>query len=247
MTDFQKPASTEAQPRRSFLKGVASLPLLGALPAWLGGSRAMAEDVVDDFATYFVKGTYFEACNCDYVCPCIFLNDPTEGYCKAFLGWHIDKGRIGDVVLDGFNMSAWLHAPGNLADGNWSMALYVDERADEAQTKALTEIWAGKHGGHPAVFASLTTEILGVRSTAIEYKLNGKNKHLKVAGAGEVEINAIEGANGKDVTIHDMPLAVAPPYPVVAHESKRVRYNDHGADQLNSGTNGFASPFVYKA
>lgn len=58
--------------RRSFLKGIASLPVLTALPAWFAGSRAKAEEAVDGFSTYFVKGMYFEACNCDYVCPCIF-------------------------------------------------------------------------------------------------------------------------------------------------------------------------------
>ena len=30
-----------------------------------------------------VTGTYFEACNCDVACPCIFLSPPTTGECKA--------------------------------------------------------------------------------------------------------------------------------------------------------------------
>jgi hypothetical protein len=196
---------------------------------------------------YLVKGTYFEACNCGYVCPCIFLADPTYGHCQALVGWHIEEGKLGKTTLGGVNVAVWLHSPGNLTKGNWRMALYVDERASDAQAQAIQEIWSGQHGGHPAVFASLTTEIMGVRKLPIEYSVNGKHKHLKVGDVGEVDMTAIDGADGKDVTVHNMPLAVAPPYPVVVHAAKRVRYRDFGADQLVSGTNGFSSPFLYSA
>jgi hypothetical protein len=32
-----------------------------------------------------VSGTYFEACNCEAACPCIMLNDPTDGDCKLMV------------------------------------------------------------------------------------------------------------------------------------------------------------------
>jgi hypothetical protein len=62
-----------------------------------------------------LSGTYAEACTCAAACPCIMLSDPTEGTCTAIVGWHIDKGRFGDVALDGLNVAVGVHTPGNMA------------------------------------------------------------------------------------------------------------------------------------
>ena len=64
-----------------------------------------------------VAGTYFEACNCDVACPCVFLSQPTTGECKALIGWHIDEGNQGDVSLDGLNVALYVHSPGNMVEG----------------------------------------------------------------------------------------------------------------------------------
>jgi hypothetical protein len=42
------------------------------------------------------SGSYFETCNCDVACPCVFQNAPTKGACTALLAWHIDQGCFGD-------------------------------------------------------------------------------------------------------------------------------------------------------
>ena len=107
-----------------------------------------------------VKGNYFESCNCDLVCPCIFLEPPTDGFCEAQVGWSIDEGNLDGVDLSGRKVAAWLHAPckgetGNLTDGGWSLALYVDDGASDEQFNAICELWSGNHGGHLAVIASL--------------------------------------------------------------------------------------------
>ncbi|MEE8334606.1 MAG: DUF1326 domain-containing protein, partial [Alphaproteobacteria bacterium] len=46
--------------------------------------------------TWSLKGTYFESCNCDAACPCVFLSAPTDGDCTVLIGWHIDQGNDGD-------------------------------------------------------------------------------------------------------------------------------------------------------
>ena len=30
-----------------------------------------------------ISGTYFEACNCEIACPCVFLSAPTTGDCTV--------------------------------------------------------------------------------------------------------------------------------------------------------------------
>ena len=90
-----------------------------------------------------VEGTYIEACNCEVACPCIFLSPPTEGECKVVVGWHIDKGHHGDAVLDGLNAALIAYAPGNMKDGQWTVALYLDDRGDDQQKAALQGIFSG--------------------------------------------------------------------------------------------------------
>lgn len=36
-----------------------------------------------DKASWKLEGDYFEGCNCDIVCPRIFLGDPDEGDCHV--------------------------------------------------------------------------------------------------------------------------------------------------------------------
>ncbi|MGA3301834.1 MAG: DUF1326 domain-containing protein [Methylovirgula sp.] len=52
-----------------------------------------------------LTGTYFETCNCDAACPCVFGSMPTEGVCHAIVAWHIKHGTFSDVVLDGLNVA----------------------------------------------------------------------------------------------------------------------------------------------
>jgi hypothetical protein len=94
-----------------------------------------------------VEGTYIEACNCEAACPCIFLSPPTEGECKVVVGWHVDKGRHGDTSLDGLNAALIVYMPGNMKDGQWKVALYLDERGNDEQRTALQGIFSGADGG----------------------------------------------------------------------------------------------------
>ena len=64
-----------------------------------------------------LEGDYFEACNCDTVCPCVFLGNPDQGECDVTIAWHIDKGHFDDTFLDGLNVVAVFHTPGNMFTG----------------------------------------------------------------------------------------------------------------------------------
>lgn len=192
-----------------------------------------------------LEGTYFEACNCEAACPCVFLSPPTEGACQVLNAWHIEEGGFGDVKLDGLNIMLYVNAPGLMTDGGWRVALYVDERADEAQKDALTQIFSGKAGGHPSVLFSFVEEVLGVKSVPIDYRAEGKRRSLRIPEVVEADILAIVGVDGGDVTISNTPLGISPQYPSVAAKSERVTFGDYGLELDVSGKNGFYSPFSY--
>jgi hypothetical protein len=194
-----------------------------------------------------MSGTYFEGCNCTVACPCVFLNAPTEGDCKLLVGWHIEQGRFGEVGLDGLNVAMAVYSPGHMLQVKWQAALYLDEKASDAQKNALTQIFGGQAGGHPAVLASFVGQVLGVSSKKLDYKANGKKRSLEIAGVSMAEIEAIEGQGGAEVTLNNVPLTVVPGFPAVQSKSKQLSYHDYGMNWEISGKNGFYSPFAYQA
>ncbi len=194
-----------------------------------------------------IEGTYFEACNCNVACPCVFTSPPTDGNCNVLLGWHIDKGNFGDTRLDDLKVGMFVHAPGHMAQGGWQVAIYVDERANKAQHDALAQIYSGKAGGHFGNVSPLFGKIFDVKSAAIDYREDGKKRSLKIAQLADMEIEAVEGQGGKDITLTNIPLTLVPGFPAVVGKSKQLRYKDHGFNVEISQKNGFYSPFAYQA
>ncbi|MBC8240166.1 MAG: DUF1326 domain-containing protein [Alphaproteobacteria bacterium] len=192
-----------------------------------------------------LEGMYFEACNCDAACPCVFLSPPTTGECTVFIGWHIDKGIFGDTNLDGLSAARAVHTPGHMLEVEWTAALYLDERASETQTDALTRIFTGQVGGSPSKLAAHIGNDLGVRSVPIDFRAEGKKRSVSIPNVVDVEIAAIVGQGDGDVTISGHPLCVAPGHPAVASRSSHLNYTDHGLNwEINEKT-GFFSPFNY--
>ena len=199
-----------------------------------------------------LKGTYFETCNCNVACPCVFLSPPSEGECRLLVAWHIDQGKVGDqgsggeIDLADLNVAMAIHSPGHMMQTKWRAALYLDERASQAQKDALTRIFAGQAGGHLEALASFVGDVLGVASVGIDYRAAGKKRSLAIPGIVSAEIEAIEGQGGGDVTISGHPLCLAPGEPAVVARSKRLDYTDHQMTWSISDCNGFYSPFAYQ-
>jgi hypothetical protein len=194
-----------------------------------------------------VAGTYFEACNCEAACPCNFKGAPTEGSCTVLVAWHIDQGTFGSTQLNDLNTVLAAHSPGHMLDGNWKVALYLDERADGPQQEALHDIFSGAAGGHLAALTPLIGQVLGMRTAKIEYRSDGRKRSLQLENVGSADIEAIAGLDGGEVTIVNPPFTVAPGVPLVASRSSAVRYNDHGLTLDVAGRNGYYSPFSYQS
>lgn len=193
-----------------------------------------------------LAGTYFETCNCEVACPCVFLSPPSTGDCTVIVGWHIDHGSYGSDALDGLNVALAVHSPGHMATTKWQVAMYFDDKATDAQKNALMQIFTGQAGGHPAVLVSFVGQVLGAKSAGIDYHAQGKRRSLKIQGVVEAEIEAIQGQGGADVTISGHPLAIVPGQPATVAKSKKLSYHDYGQQWEVSDKNGFFSPFAYE-
>ena len=62
-----------------------------------------------------IEGELILNCNCTVFCPCVVslgTHPPTEGYCQAWLGVRIDKGKSDLTSLSGLNVAMLLDIPG---------------------------------------------------------------------------------------------------------------------------------------
>ncbi len=193
-----------------------------------------------------ISGNYLESCNCEAACQCVFLSPPDTGECTVVVGWHVEKGHMGAVRLDGLNFAVAVHSPGPMTKVKWTLAGYVDAKAEAAQRKALETILSGQAGGHFAVLGSFVGKVLGIGSARIDFEAKGKQRRMKLGDVGAVDIQAIDGVGGQEVTVKNNPLAIVPGEPMVVARSSQLSYHDHGLKWEESGKNGFFSPFTYK-
>jgi len=197
--------------------------------------------------TWQVRGTYFEACNCKSICPCVVLGAPTEGGCTVVIAWHVDSGRYGDLTLDNCNVVFLGATPGHMLETKWKVALYLDEDASPEQRQALGAIFSGQAGGPLAALAPLVGEVLGVKPAPIEFTAEGTKRRLRVGNLVAMDIAAIEGQEGKPVTVENVPFTPVPGFAAVAAKSEALSVHDHGFDLEISDRNGFYSPFAYQS
>jgi hypothetical protein len=122
-----------------------------------------------------VTGSYFEACNCQAICPCRRRGGrkstaaPTYGVCDFALSWQVLQGSFGEIPLDGLNVIL----AGTFRDEEdgkpWRVCLYIDDRATPDQHLALTEIFSGRAGGTSfRNYASVIGEVYAVRRAHIQ-------------------------------------------------------------------------------
>lgn len=193
-----------------------------------------------------LQGGYFETCNCETACPCVWLQPPSEGNCKLLVAWHIDTGHFNGESLSELNVALACYSPGHMKEGNWQAALYVDERASDVQFDAITQIFAGKQGGHPGILMSFVSEVLGVKKVRIDYQEQGNRRQITIPEIAQAEIESIQGINGGYSTIDNPPLCVVASHPAVVSRSINYQYQDYDKIWKFSDRNGYFSPFTYQ-
>ena len=102
--------------------------------------------------TWTVSGSYFEACNCDAICPCRQVGGrsggrSTHGVCQFALSWQIVDGHADGTPLDGLSvvLAGWYDD--DEPSSPWAVNLYVDDSATDEQYDALADIFLGRAGG----------------------------------------------------------------------------------------------------
>jgi hypothetical protein len=198
-----------------------------------------------------LTGDYFENCNCDVVCPCLvspsapLTAQPTQGVCDVALVFHIDKGNYGEVSLDGLNVAVIAHTPGPMGQGNWTLAAYIDERADDPQTAALGAIFSGAEGGPMAAFAPLVGKHLGAKKVPIKYAVQGKTRSAEIPGILNMAVDPLGTMHPSGEIWAAIGHPVAPEKLALAVGRQGSSFADHGMRWDNSGKNGHYAPISW--
>src|SRR5262245_59063140 len=99
--------------------------------------------------TWSIAGSYFEACNCEAICPCRSIGGrqggrATEDICEFALSWHIERGEAEATNLDGLDVVMAGFYEEHVEGSPWQVVLYVDERATPEQHEWLSRIFLGQ-------------------------------------------------------------------------------------------------------
>ncbi len=198
-----------------------------------------------------VTGEYFEACSCDFVCPCPTSNlaaRPTQGFCDAGLVFRVDRGRYGSTTLDGLAFAVLLHTPGPMIEGNWTVGVVLDERATPEQRAALTTIASGQGGGPMAAVGPLVGTFAGAEAKPIRIERDGMKRSVSIPGILDIAIEGVTGANGTDPVCFDN---VGHPAATRLALAKASRGHLHGFginwDDTSGRNNGHFAPFSWSS
>ena len=161
------------------------------------------------------------------------------------LAWHVTAGNKDGVDLSGLNAIMAVHSPKQMTDGNWRVALYLDDRAAPEQSEALGAVFSGAAGGYLAALGPLIGEVAGVEPAAITFDRSNGSLHAEVAGTLSMGSEEAKGMDGKTAPVISNLFFGALPQPVTQAKAGGVSYHGYW-DVEYSGTNSFVSDFKYE-
>jgi len=143
-----------------------------------------------------IRGSYFESCNCDAICPCRRIDGvpggrSTHGVCMGVLSWLIEDGGADGVDVAGLPVALAIRYSDDEPRSPWTWALYLDSRAREEQRVALERIFTGRLGGDAQThfpWVWKPSELVAVRPVEIDVDHTQRRQRLRIRDRVSVRI-----------------------------------------------------------
>jgi hypothetical protein len=143
-----------------------------------------------------IRGTYFESCNCQAICPCRRINGApggrsTHGVCLGVLSWLIEEGSADGTDLSQLPVALATRYSDDEPGSPWTWVLYLDARASEEQRAALEGIFTGRLGGDAERHFPWTwkaSELVAVRAVEVEVDHTQRRQRLRIRDHVSVRI-----------------------------------------------------------
>ena len=195
------------------------------------------------------EGDLFEGCNCNLLCPChvSFRQSPTNGHCDTIWAVSIKRGHYGEVDLTGLNAAIFLHCPGNMADGDWTAVLYVDDRTSPEQDEALRAIFSGEAGGPWQIMSQFYRDgkYQAVTRMPLEITIDGRTRTINAPNRLFLEMETLRGGADREgvVTINNLRNVIHGDEHVMGLSNFKV--DDEGMTWDYQGKHGLYSQFKW--
>jgi hypothetical protein len=149
-----------------------------------------------------MKAKYYEACNCDYGCPCNLNGFPTYGKCEGSVGFQVVEGDRDGVDLTGAKVVGSVKWPGAIHEGNGVMAVFVD--AAESQRDSLVAILTAQDPGLPwEILAATVSEVHGPFFETIDIVDDGSDSHVRVGDKVDIKFESfVDPVSGEKHEAH---------------------------------------------
>jgi hypothetical protein len=195
-----------------------------------------------------LKGTYFETCSCELMCPCNFSFDhgATYDYCRVTLVFNVATGEVEGTDVAGRTVVVIADTPKVMTEGSWRLGMFVDEGATDEQLEKLTAVFGGQKGGPMAGLAPLVGEVLGVERAPIEVVEEGLRHSVRIGDAIDFEVEDIVPFG---IETGEPARLVGVFHPagseLTAAEATRSQINAFGIEY--EGKTGLSAPFAWAA
>ena len=135
-----------------------------------------------------IRGTYFESCNCDAICPCRRIDGvsggrSTHGICMGVLSWLIEKGVADGIELSGLPVAVASRYVDDEPGSPWTWVLYLDAHASRQQRAMLERIFTGELAGDAQrhfPWAWKPSELVAVRPVQITVDHMPRRQWLRI-------------------------------------------------------------------
>jgi len=197
---------------------------------------------------YRLEGDLLEVCDCNVLCPCWIGEDPDNGTCESSLAYQITKGEIDGVDVSGLTVAVTVHIPGNIFAGDWRRAIYIDERASDAQMAALTSAMNGEKGGPLADVAGLVGEAAGVERAPITFEIKEGKGTYAVGDFVRAEMEPFRGPTGEPTKLVESIFSTIPGSPAYVAKASLFRIDDPkvGVKRELRGKNAIQGHFLFE-
>jgi hypothetical protein len=195
-----------------------------------------------------IRGTYFESCNCDAICPCRRVDGvpggrSTHGVCMGVLSWLIEEGAADGLDLSGLPVAMAVRYNDDEVGSPWTWILYLGEQATSEQRAALERIFTGRSGGDAEAhfpWVWKRSELVAVRPVAIDVDHARRRQRLRIRDYVRVSIR--DRYDGSEAV-----SCVIPGHELGGEElvTDELVVQDEGLDFTYSGVCGFATTFEY--
>ncbi len=191
-------------------------------------------------AAWQISGLYFEACNCELVCPCYSAHPPTYGYCEGNCAWHIRQGKYGDCSLDGLSVIMVQRCDGFMRETPWQCWCFVDDRATPEQFEALRRIFSLTEGGYLARVFGRLWQVQAIAPAPIVMQTDGWQHRVSILGRLGLAIGLLNPAAGPT-------LCRVPNVPGLSAAADEDWFDDGRLRFDYQGKNALSTTFAYSS